>query len=362
MRAIEARTRSCAVCCRRPTTGFDEHAAGGAAQDRLGDPGTRRRRRLRADLRVLPRQVRDGGGPEGRRVLHADLHRPADRRDHRAVPRPHLRPRLRLRRHVRPVRQVRRASTRDGPERRARRSTGRRRSPRPCGSPMNLAVHGLAGRHPRGQQLLRGPPRTRRPVRLRHGQSAVQRQRVDKDASSTADRRFPFGLPSADNGNYLWIQLFYAALNDTGRAGFVMANSAGDARGSELEIRRKLIEDRARRRDGRHRAELLLHRHAAVHALVPRQRARRRRREDTGAVHRRPPHLPPDRPRPPRLPARADRVPRQHRAPLPRRSDLDYGRRRRDTAQSRSSSATGAYADVPGLCKVATLAEIDAQG
>lgn len=49
----------------------------------------------------------------------------------------------------------------------------------------------------------------------------------------------------ADNANYLWIQIFYSALNKTGRAGFVMANSASDARGSELEIRRKLIEDRA---------------------------------------------------------------------------------------------------------------------
>ena len=41
------------------------------------------------------------------------------------------------------------------------------------------------------------------------------------------------------------MQIFYSALNDTGRAGFVMANSAADAGGSELEIRRKLIEDRA---------------------------------------------------------------------------------------------------------------------
>lgn len=43
----------------------------------------------------------------------------------------------------------------------------------------------------------------------------------------------------------LWIELFYAALNEKGRAGFVMANSASDARGSELEIRKKLIESGA---------------------------------------------------------------------------------------------------------------------
>jgi hypothetical protein len=58
-------------------------------------------------------------------------------------------------------------------------------------------------------------------------------------------RRFPFGLPRTDNANYLWIQLFHSALNAKGRAGFVMANSASDARGSELVIRRQLIEARA---------------------------------------------------------------------------------------------------------------------
>jgi type I restriction enzyme M protein len=67
---------------------------------------------------------------------------------------------------------------------------------------------------------------------------------VDKDRLKD-DPRFPFGLPSTDNANYLWIQLFYSALNENGRAGFVMANSAGDARGSELEIRKKLIQSGA---------------------------------------------------------------------------------------------------------------------
>jgi len=58
-------------------------------------------------------------------------------------------------------------------------------------------------------------------------------------------RRFPFGLPRTDNGNYLWIQLFYSALNPKGRAVFVMANSASDARSSEQELRKQLIEARA---------------------------------------------------------------------------------------------------------------------
>jgi type I restriction enzyme M protein len=58
-------------------------------------------------------------------------------------------------------------------------------------------------------------------------------------------RRYPFGLPRTDNANYLWIQLFYSALNAKGRAGFVMANSAADARSSEQELRQKLIEAHA---------------------------------------------------------------------------------------------------------------------
>ena len=66
----------------------------------------------------------------------------------------------------------------------------------------------------------------------------MDKERLEKDA------RFPFGLPKVDNGNYIWIQHFYSALNEHGRAGFVMANSAADARSSELEIRKKLIRDK----------------------------------------------------------------------------------------------------------------------
>lgn len=48
-------------------------------------------------------------------------------------------------------------------------------------------------------------------------------------------------MPKADNANYLWVQIFYSALNAIGRAGFVMASSAGDARGTELDVRRELV-------------------------------------------------------------------------------------------------------------------------
>jgi len=65
--------------------------------------------------------------------------------------------------------------------------------------------------------------------------------RIDKERLKDDKARFPFGMPRSDNGNYIWIQEFYSALNDKGRAGFVMANSASDARASELGIRQKLI-------------------------------------------------------------------------------------------------------------------------
>ena len=45
------------------------------------------------------------------------------------------------------------------------------------------------------------------------------------------------------NANYLWIGYFATALNENGKAGLVMANSASDASGSEYEIRKKLIEE-----------------------------------------------------------------------------------------------------------------------
>lgn len=68
---------------------------------------------------------------------------------------------------------------------------------------------------------------------------------VDKERLK-GDKRFPFGLPKADNANYLWIQMFYSALKEPKsaeencRAGFVMPNSASDA---ESIIREKIIND-----------------------------------------------------------------------------------------------------------------------
>ena len=50
------------------------------------------------------------------------------------------------------------------------------------------------------------------------------------------------GKETVSNANYLWINLFATSLKPTGRAALVMANSASDARHSEADIRRSLIE------------------------------------------------------------------------------------------------------------------------
>ena len=43
------------------------------------------------------------------------------------------------------------------------------------------------------------------------------------------------------NANYLWISYFYAYLNERGRAGFVMASSATDSQGKDKDIREQLV-------------------------------------------------------------------------------------------------------------------------
>ncbi|MEQ8684222.1 MAG: N-6 DNA methylase [Imperialibacter sp.] len=72
-----------------------------------------------------------------------------------------------------------------------------------------------------------------------------------KEATVQNDQRFyHYGLPKnkgkkddkITDANYLWISLFATSLNEKGRAGFVMANSASDARNSEYEIRKKIVD------------------------------------------------------------------------------------------------------------------------
>ena len=109
---------------------------------------------------------------------------------------------------------------------------------------MNLAVHGLSGNVREGNTYYEDLHDSVGKFDFVMANPPFNVNKIDKTKLED-DPRFPFGLPKPDNGNYLWIQTFYSALNATGRTGFVMANSASDARGSELEIRRKLIEDRS---------------------------------------------------------------------------------------------------------------------
>jgi len=109
---------------------------------------------------------------------------------------------------------------------------------------MNLALHGLSGDIRLGNTYYEDLHKSVGKFDYVMANPPFNVDGVDKDKLA-GDKRFPFGIPNPDNGNYLWIQAFYAALNDKGRAGFVMANSAGDAGHSEKEIRRQLIESGA---------------------------------------------------------------------------------------------------------------------
>jgi type I restriction enzyme M protein len=113
---------------------------------------------------------------------------------------------------------------------------------------MNLAVHGLEGdikqaisyyddphdATGRFDFVLANPP---------FNVNAVDKERLKDQVG--ANRRYPFGLPRNDNANYLWIQLFYSALNEKGRAGFVMASGAEGSSGSESETRKQLVETKS---------------------------------------------------------------------------------------------------------------------
>ncbi len=109
---------------------------------------------------------------------------------------------------------------------------------------MNLAVHGLSGDVREANTYYEDPHKAPGRFDFVMANPPFNVSGVDKDRLKD-DPRFALGLPTTDNANYLWIQLFAASLSENGRAGFVMANSAGDARGSELEIRKKLIQSGA---------------------------------------------------------------------------------------------------------------------
>ena len=223
---------------------------------------------------------------------------------------------------------------------------------------MNLAMHGLGGDIVEANSYYDDPHNALGRFDFVLANPPFNVDKVDK-ARLDGDRRFPFGLPRADNANYLWIQLFWSALSDTGRAGFVMANSAADARASELEIRMKLIES------GTVDVIIAIGANFFYSVTLPvtlwffdKAKANGQRRDGILFIDARHTYR---------------QVDRAHRDFTPEQTELvaNIVRLWRDEPPEdiAGSSATlaelfpsGGYVDVPGLCNVATLEAIRAQG
>ncbi len=121
---------------------------------------------------------------------------------------------------------------------------------------MNLAVNGLRGEIKQANTyyedpydsfeqfdyVLANPPFNVDDVSL----SSVEKDRrfntygIPRNKSKV--KKADEGKETVPNGNYLWISLFATSLKPQGRAALVMANSASDARHSEADIRKTLIE------------------------------------------------------------------------------------------------------------------------
>ena len=114
---------------------------------------------------------------------------------------------------------------------------------------MNMAVHGLTGVIKSGDEANSFYHDAHNLAGCCDYVMANPPFNVDKvKAKGASDAgRLPFGLPSVNkaneirNANYLWISYFYAYLNETGRAGFVMASSATDSQGKDKDIREQLV-------------------------------------------------------------------------------------------------------------------------
>ncbi|GAA4932828.1 hypothetical protein GCM10023314_01520 [Algibacter agarivorans] len=108
---------------------------------------------------------------------------------------------------------------------------------------MNMAVHGLDATIVQGNTFYEDKHELVGKCDFVMANPPFNVDGVDKSKESVKnDARLPFGLPNNDNANYLWIQYFYSYLNETGRAGFVMASSASDAGHSEKLIRKDIVD------------------------------------------------------------------------------------------------------------------------
>ncbi len=234
---------------------------------------------------------------------------------------------------------------------------------------LNLAVHGLEGDIKHGGNInsyyddphaatgsfdfvLANPP---------FNVNAVDKERL-KDMVG-AGRRFPFGLPRTDNANYLWIQLFYSALNASGRAGFVMANSASDARSSEQELRQKLIEARA--------VDVMVAVGPNMFYTVTlpctlwfldKGKARTKRADTVLFIDARHIYRQVDRAHRDWTPAQTGFIANLVRLYRGEAPDVTLGGNDAAAKLGEIFGSEPVYRDIPGLCKAPTLAEIEAQG
>ena len=121
---------------------------------------------------------------------------------------------------------------------------------------MNLAVNGLRGEikkantyydDPHGSfgafdYVLANPPFNVDDVSLSSVEKDKRFNTYGIPRNKSKAKKADAGKETVPNGNYLWINLFATSLKPKGRAALVMANSASDARHSEADIRRTLIE------------------------------------------------------------------------------------------------------------------------
>lgn len=106
-----------------------------------------------------------------------------------------------------------------------------------------MAIHGIEGKIIEANSFYSDPHNLVGKCDFVMANPPFNVNKVDKGKDFVkTDPRLPFGLPKADNANYMWMQYFYSYLNENGRAGFVMASSATDAGNSEKLIRQQLIE------------------------------------------------------------------------------------------------------------------------
>ncbi len=235
---------------------------------------------------------------------------------------------------------------------------------------LNLAIHGLPGQIKHGGEVnsyyddphaatgkfdfvLANPP---------FNVDAVDKERLADMVGP--GRRFPFGIPGADNANYLWIQLFYSALNDRGRAGFVMASGAegGNTSAAAPQIRQRLIEA------GAVDVMVAVGTNMFYTVTLPctlwfldRGKANTPRADHVLFIDARHIYRQIDKAHRDWSEAQIGFIANLVRLYRGEQVDITYGGAESLEKLQEVFGRTPAYADVPGLCKVASVAEIQAQ-